>query len=196
MERKKLSDILSDNAAGADWLDSDWQTIDAAPDLGQPVPRGQYTALIVEGALFTAGTGTPGYKLRFEIAEGDYKGRSVWHDIWLSGKAKNQAVRDLRKIGVTSKEQLEKPIPSRRIRCRVTAVVRKDNDGVERNDVRSFEVLGIDPPPAADPFAPTNGDGKADGEREAEEDHSTNGTARNGELFKPNDSAGPYLEGR
>jgi hypothetical protein len=163
VERKKLSDILR-GGGGADWIDSDnWDNIPPAPDFGTPVPRGQYITHIIDGALFNAGTGTPGYKVTHEILEGDYKGRRLWHDIWLSDRAKGGAVRDLAKLGVRNKAQLEQPIPSRRIRCKVFVTLRKADDGTERNEVRSFEVLGIDPPPV-NPFAPSEPPDAAPGE--------------------------------
>lgn len=41
-------------------------------------------------------------------------------------------------------------------RCRVKLALRRYDDGNEYNRVRSFEVIGIDPPDV-DPFAPTAG---------------------------------------
>jgi hypothetical protein len=156
-ERKKLSDILSGgaNGNGAGWINDNWGNIPAAPDFGALIPRGYYLTHVLDGALFTAATGTAGYKVTHEILEGDHKGRRLWHDIWLSDKAKGGAVRDLTKLGITNKQQLEQPIPSRRIRCKVFVVVRKDDQGIERNEVRSFEVLCVDPP-RLDPFAPSD----------------------------------------
>ncbi len=67
-----------------------------------------------------------------------------------------QSKRDLGKLGITSPDMMERPLP-RGIRCKVRAVLRKDDDGIERNRVRSFEVVGIDKP-EVDPFAPPPGD--------------------------------------
>jgi hypothetical protein len=153
-ERKKLTDILSAAGnGGSDWINDNWGDIPPAPDFGSPIPRGSYITHIVEGRLFNASRGTPGYKVTHEVIEGDHRGRRLWHDIWLTGAAKSAAVRDLAKLGITSKQQLEQPIPSRRIRCKVVVVIRKDDQEIERNEVRSFEVLGIDQP-QQDPFAP------------------------------------------
>jgi hypothetical protein len=65
--------------------------------------------------------------------------------------------RDLGKLGVTRLEQLERPLPQG-IRCRVRLVLHADDNGAERNRVRSLEVTGIDP---LDPFAPLDGTGPA-----------------------------------
>ena len=54
---------------------------------------------------------TPGYKLTFKVVDGEHAGRQFWHDCWLTAAALPQTKRDLAKIGVTSLEQLEKPLP-------------------------------------------------------------------------------------
>ena len=63
-----------------------------------------------------------------------------------------QTKRDLGKLGVANLEQLENPLP-RFIRCKCRLARRKGDDGNESNRLKSFEVLGVDPP-EADPFAP------------------------------------------
>ena len=57
------------------------------------------------------------------------------------------AKRDLAKLGVTALEQLERPLPPG-IRCKVKLALRRDDDGTEYNRVKTFEVVGIDPPEA------------------------------------------------
>ncbi len=145
----KLSDILHGN--GGDFNDT-WNATTAAGEFG-PVPRGVYACRITKGQLESSRSkGTPGYKVEFTIIEGDFQGRKLWADFWLTPAALPQSKRDLAKLGITSPAQMEQPLP-KWIRCSVTAVVRRDDDDVERNRVRSFEVVGIDTP-KADPFAP------------------------------------------
>src|SRR5262245_58774243 len=149
MQRKNLSEILS--ASSRTQLAQAWETTAAARDTA-PLPRGEYLARVVEGKLGHAQTGTPGYQLTFEVLEGDYKGRRIWHDLWLTEAALPLTKRDLGKLGITSLDQLDKPlVPG--IRCRVQVVLRQDDDGTRRNRVRHFEVIGIDTP-ERDPFAP------------------------------------------
>jgi hypothetical protein len=158
MVKRKLSDILHNNGDG--WINGDWKNIPDAPDFGQALPPGRYVAHLRELEPFEARTtGTPGLKLSFEIIEGDYKGRRCWYDIWLTGAAQRQAVRDLRKLGITSKEQLEGPIPHW-IRCEVHLVKRTSDQGDEFNKIKTFTVLGIDKE-EPDPFAsaPTGAEG-------------------------------------
>jgi len=59
-------------------------------------------------------------------------------------------------VGVTAHAMLDRPLPPG-IVCTVRVIVRRDDDGTERNRVQRFEVLRIDEP-KADPFAPQDGD--------------------------------------
>ena len=145
----KLSDIL--NGGGGDFNDR-WNNTEAAGDFG-PVPRGEYVCHVTKGELESSRTNrTPGYKVEFTILDGEYKGRKLWLDCWLTGPALPMSKRDLGKLGIVSPAMMERPLP-RGIRCKVTVVLRKDDDGIERNRVRSFEVVGIDTP-VVDEFAP------------------------------------------
>ena len=149
----KLSDIL--NGSGGDFNDR-WNTTEAAGDFGA-VPRGEYVCHVIKGELESSRTNrTPGYKIEFVILDGEYKGRRLWLDCWLTPAALAQSKRDLGKLGITSPEMMERPLP-RGIRCKVVVVLRKDDDNIERNRVRSFEVVGIDKP-VIDAFAPPPGD--------------------------------------
>jgi hypothetical protein len=150
MDRKKLSEILRNG--DRERLDQAWSEAKAADDFA-PLPSGQYIVRIVGGSATTAKSGTPGYKLTFKVLEGKFVGRLFWLDIWLTPAAMPMAKRDLMKVGVTSLAQLDRPLPPG-IRCKVDLALRRD-EGTEYNRVRSFEVLGIDPP-QVDPFAPEN----------------------------------------
>jgi hypothetical protein len=151
--RKSLSDILREGDRQS--LSRAWGETQAAEDFA-PLPSGEYVARIVGGELFTSKTkGTAGYKLAFRVLEGDHQGRQFWHDVWLTPAALPMVKRDLLKLGVNTLEQLERPLPPG-IRCKVKLVLRKDDDGTENNRVRSFEVIGIDPP-EQDTFAPIDG---------------------------------------
>lgn len=150
MTRRSLSDILAAGDQGR--LQDAWGHTEAAEDFA-PLPAGEYIARIIAAELFTSKTkGTAGYKLSFRVLEGDYEGRQFWHDVWLTPAALPMAKRDLGKLGVTSLEQLETPLPPG-IRCQVKLALRPDDDGTEYNRVRSFEVVGIDSP-EDDAFAP------------------------------------------
>lgn len=150
----RLSDIISNNGGNDDFANL-WDSTEAADEMG-PIPPGEYSTHIVNGELEASRSkGTPGYKLTFQVIEGDFKGRRVWLDCWLTPAALPQTKRDLAKLGVVELEQLEKPLP-KYIRCKTKVTLRRDDDGNERNRVKSFEVVGLDKP-EADPFAPDAG---------------------------------------
>jgi len=163
----RLTDILG-NGDG-DSLRDAWNSTEAAAEFA-PLPPGEYIAHVASGELFNAKSGTPGYKLAFRIADGEHTGRKLWHDLWLTPAATAMSKRDLAKIGITSLPQLEQPVP-RGISCAVKVALRKSDSGGEYNSIRSFAVIGIDPPPA-DTFAPPD-DGStppAEGTERAEAD--------------------------
>lgn len=127
---------------------------EAAPEF-TPVPAGTYVANLVEGNLCVVnkdatGKGTPGYTCQFEIAEGEHTGRRIWHTLWLTDAATPYAKRDLLRLGITSFEQLEQPVPlGVWVKLRVT--VRTDDDGRARNHAASIAAGGINPDPFMDP---------------------------------------------
>ena len=145
----KLSEILSGSGGKFENL---WDKTEAAGEYGL-LPRGVYSCHAIKGELIKSRSKeTPGYQIEFSIIEGERTGRKLWLDCWLTPAALPQTKRDLAKLGITSLEQLEQPLP-RWYRCAVTVVCRKDDDGIERNKVKTFEVLRLDKP-EADPFAP------------------------------------------
>ena len=148
--RRRLTDILN---GGADSLRDQWAHTEAAGEYA-PLPPGTYECHVQSGELFNAKRGTPGYKLTFRVLTGEHAGRQFWHDLWLTAPALPMSKRDLHKLGVTSIEQLEQPLPMG-IRCEVKLALRRDDDGTEYNRVRAFNVLGVDEP-ERDPFAPTD----------------------------------------
>ena len=151
-ERRKLTDIL--RAGKSTWLEqTDWSKGERAVDFGKPVPTGLYAARIISGELSEARTGTPSFKLTFEISEeGPHKGRKVWHDIWLTDAAKKQALRDFDKLGIKNLKQLEGGLPAI-LKAKIRVIVHQNDKGIEYNVIRSFEVIGIEPV-EPDPFAP------------------------------------------
>jgi hypothetical protein len=157
-ERKRLTDILRTNDPSS--LAKAWESTRAAAERG-PLPAGEYVCCLAGGELFNSRTGTPGYKLKLEVLEGEHAGRCLWHDIWLTAAALSMAKRDLGKLGVTQVEQLDRPLPEG-IVVRVKVALRTEDSGTRHNRVVRFEVVGIDPP-KPDPFAPTPPPGETNG---------------------------------
>ena len=153
----KLTDIIASGSNQSNLQDA-WNSTQAADDYGKPLPAGEYVARITQGNLKQSKANqTPGYSLTFEVIEPvEFKGRKFWHDCWLTPAAMPATKRDLGKLGVTSLEQLENPLP-KYIRCKCKVAHRKEDNGTESNRLRSFDVLGIDVP-EPDPFAPDDKD--------------------------------------
>jgi hypothetical protein len=155
MQRKSLSEILHTGNGGS-WIDGDWNAVSPAPELA-PLPAGKYVGHLVDKGFDRSSRGTPGVKLTFTVVEGEHTGRKLWLDVWLTEAAAPQARRDLAKLGITNKAQLEAPLVSgKRARCELTVIVQQADSGNVFNVVKRFEVLGIDdvPQEPADPFAP------------------------------------------
>jgi hypothetical protein len=149
-ERKKLSDILMNSER--ERLERLWKTTKPAAEL-RPLPSDDYRCRIVNGELFNAKKGTPGFKLTFEVLDGEHAGRRVWWDTWLSSEAAVAiSLRELAKIGVTELTQLDSPPPDGII---VVAKVRlrRTEEETEYNSVVRFDVVAIEPQ-APEPFAP------------------------------------------
>lgn len=147
--RKRLSDILLNS--DRERLEAAWRTTEAAADLA-PLPAGEYRCRVASGELFSARSGTPGFKLTLEVLDGEHAGRRVWINIWLSEAALSMAKRDLAKLGIDTPEQLERPLPEG-IVVSARVALRRDDGGAEHNRVTRFDVVAVEPP-AVDPFAP------------------------------------------
>jgi len=144
--RKSLVDVL--NGSTRDELARQFEEAEAAGDM-MPLPRGTYRCRITDGELVTSKSGTPGYSLTFTVDDGEHKSRRLWHTLWLTPAALPMTKRDLLKLGVTSLDMLDRPLPPG-IVCDVKVALRVDDDGVERNRVVSFNVVAVLADPTAD----------------------------------------------
>lgn len=122
--KKKLSEIVKDMAA----LKQQWGSTKPAPDTDKPIPAGLYVCELLDGSAFETRTGTPGYKVTLKVREGEFAGRLVWHDFYLSEKALPYTLRALARIGITAPEQLDRPLPPGLV-VKAKVVVSKRDDG-------------------------------------------------------------------
>jgi hypothetical protein len=158
IERKKLSDILVNSER--EKLGRVWDSTKAADDR-KPLPGGDYRCSVASGELFNSKQGTPGYKLKLVVLDGEHSDRFLWHDVWLSEPALPMAKRDLGKLGITRPEQLERPLPEGII-VKARVAIRRNEDGTEYNRVTRFDVVDIEPP-EPEPYAPSaDGNGALD----------------------------------
>jgi hypothetical protein len=138
-----LDDLLR-NGQGQDWK-SLWAATAEAADFAK-LPSGVYEAEATKGELFHSRSGTPGYKLTWKITEGEYVGRLVWQDLWLTPAAMPYTKTTLRKLGLTSPEDSL----TAGIVCAVQVVLRTKDDGSQYNEVKRIEYLRRE----VDPFSP------------------------------------------
>jgi hypothetical protein len=144
--RKSLVDVLAGTSRAE--LARQFDEAEAAGDM-LPLPRGEYRCRVTDGELVTSKGGTPGYTLTFTVDDGERRGRKLWQTAWITPAAMPMTKRDLAKLGVTSLDMLDRPLPVG-IVCDVKVVVRADDDGVERNRVVSFSVVEVLADPTAD----------------------------------------------
>jgi hypothetical protein len=144
--RKSLVDVL--NGTSRAELARQFAEAEAAGDM-VPLPRGTYRSRVTDGEVVSSKGGTPGYTLTFTVDDGEHKGRKVWHTAWITPAAMPMTKRDLAKLGVTSLDMLDRPLPVG-IVCDVKVVLRVDDDGVERNRVVSFDVVEMLADPTGD----------------------------------------------
>jgi hypothetical protein len=111
------------------------------------IPAGRYRCLAVSGELNKSRSGTPGYRVTFVVDDGEHRGVRLRLDCWLTPAALPMAKRDLLKFGVT---RLDAPFPQGYV-ADVVVVKYSDDDGTERNKVRSFAIVERLDDPSVDP---------------------------------------------
>jgi hypothetical protein len=101
----------------------------------EAIPRGEYICRTKKGNFFRSSQKqTPGYKITFQIAEGDYRGRLLWCDIWLTPKCKGRSRRAFDELGI---DDINDELDNNR-----TYIVDVDQDeynNVVRNKVEDFQ---------------------------------------------------------
>jgi hypothetical protein len=114
------------------------------------LPAGEYDAVILDGRLAQSRNGTPSYKLTLRVTSGDFAGRRIWYNVWLTEAALPITGGALVELGLTDLEQLPS-LPVKGIRCRVRLTQWKGDNGKTYNAVQSFEVIAKDPREADPP---------------------------------------------
>jgi hypothetical protein len=131
---------------GGDDFNDLWNRTQAADDGFDPLPPGTYRCLVADGRLATAKNGTASYKVTFQVVEGPFTGRKVWHDCFLTPKALAMSKRDLDKLRIHTPEQLTQAPPTG-IVADIRVVLRTESDGRTFNRVAGFKVVEDAPPP-------------------------------------------------
>ena len=145
--RNALPNSNGKPSGGIDAFDS----ADAAPEYS-PIPPGIYAARVLRGEFTTTKTtGADAYRLRFEVTEGEHKGKTVVRTWTFSPKALAYTKRDLAPFGLSSTAKLLSPFPEagREYHVRLVVAIQRGDDGIERNDIKRVDLIRVDESPAA-----------------------------------------------
>lgn len=129
-KEKKVGTNYADVLRDDEWGDLArlYEETEAMPD-PEPIPAGDYKARLVDGKLIrSTEKGTRGFRLAFEVVEGEYRGRRVWDTSWLTRAAMPAAKRKFGPLGIHSLEQLREPLPEN-LFCTLKVTVRREDDG-------------------------------------------------------------------
>jgi hypothetical protein len=142
--RPRLDDILG---GGRDDFNNLWDSTPAADEF-EPVPPGRYKALFADGKpAESKEKRTPSYKVKFEVIEPiAFAGRKLFLDLWLTPKALAATKRDLAKLRIVSRQQLDQAPPTGII-VDLRVALRTADDGKQYNQVVGFTVIGKGMPP-------------------------------------------------
>jgi hypothetical protein len=107
--------------------------------------------LVADGRRAETATGTESYNVTFMVIDGEYAGRKMWMDLWLTDRALAMTKRDAAKLQITRPEQLDAPPPSGII-AEVRVGLRDDGNGRQFNRVIGFTIVEEAPAPGV--FSP------------------------------------------
>ena len=136
--KEKKSSLMDIIRGDIQQLTPIWNDTQAADDY-KPVPAGSYRCRIVEGKTILSKKRTPGYRLTFEIVEGEHKGNRLFNVIWLTPNAIHLAKRDLPKVGINSPEEVMDKVFLKEVHADVVVGRLKGDDGLPYNRVRQFD---------------------------------------------------------
>ncbi len=134
---------------------------EAAPEFS-PLPHGIYSARVLRGEYCSTKAGSEAYRLRFEVTEGEQKGKSAIRIWTFSPKAMPYTKRDLAAFGLNSTAKLLAPFPEsgREYLVKLVVALQKGDDGIERNDIKRIELVRVEESPAAGFLLPNEGGSK------------------------------------
>ena len=143
---------------------NEWDASNVETPSREPLPAGEYVAMVSDSAMKDNSARTGQYlALTFQVAEGDHTGRFLWANLNLvhpSEKAVQIARADLaslcKAVGVLQPKD-SADLHGKLLVIRV--VVRKDDDGNPRNEIKGYKPIGAQPPKtdAAKPAAAKSG---------------------------------------
>jgi len=137
------------------------------------IPPGRYEATLVDGEAFEARTGTPGYRLTFALASGEFRNRQVSMRLWLTIDAAPRTKAVLAKVGLGPRfRDLDGDVP-KGLRVALYVTTAESKSGRVYNEVEDFEPIdGRDarPPRGRGPIASPGLNDEYEYEEEEEDD--------------------------
>lgn len=145
---KKLSDIVKDVAG----LREKWAVTKPAADL-DPLPRGEYAYALKDIRPDESKRGTPRLKITLTVTQGEYTGRAVFHDAYLTEAALPYTLRSLGKVGLGDQDAIDRGVrPGIVVRARIA--LRARSDGEPFNEIRTWELAAVKSPAGGSGPAP------------------------------------------
>ncbi len=116
---------------------------------------------MLRGEYCTTRAGGDAYRIRFEVTEGEQKGKTTIRTWTFSPKALAYTKRDLAPFGLTTTAKLLSSFPDagRDYHVRLTVALQRGDDGTERNDIKRIDHVRVDESPAAEFMLPGQSEG-------------------------------------
>lgn len=81
-------------------FDEQWKNTAPAEDCNfEPIPEGDYSCIVIDAEMTKSSTDNIGLNVQFEVVEGEYEGRSVYHTFWITDNNIKFVKRDLEILG-------------------------------------------------------------------------------------------------
>jgi hypothetical protein len=128
---------------------------DAAPTAAEPLPAGKYELDVLHGRLARKGRKqTPCFECKLRVRDGEFAGRFLWRDFYLTEAAVSRSARELAALNIKSAEDLKRGCPLGLVALAVVGLEGDEETGERRNVVHKLSALRVEAP-AADVFAPS-----------------------------------------
>jgi len=127
---------------------------DAAPPAAEPLPPGKYEVDVQHGKLARKGRKqTPCFECKMRVRDGEFAGRFLWRDFYLTENAVARSARELAALNIKTKDDLKRGCPVGLVGLAVVGLEVDEETGERRNVVHKLSALRVEAP-AADVFAP------------------------------------------
>jgi hypothetical protein len=126
----------------------------AAP-AAEPLPPGKYEVDVQHGKLARKGRKqTPAFEVKLQIRGGEFAGRFLWRDFYLTEAAVSRSARELAALNIKTPEDLKRGCPLGLVALAVVGLEVDEESGERRNVVHKLTALRVETP-TADTFAPS-----------------------------------------